>query len=188
MLVENILLNNFSSLYSYYYKKSFLFTKSYVHDEMVAEDIVSDVLIKLWDILKEKPVDNFEPLLLTMLKNRSLDYLKHELVKSEAFKQIADIYKQDLEIRVSSLEACEPTELLSAEVQEILAQTLASLPERTRLIFELSRYSDKSNKEIAKMLNISVKSVEYHMTQALKLLRTNLKDYFPSLLFFLFFI
>ena len=54
---------DFNSIYTTYYRKAFLFTKSYVHDEMVAEDIVSDVLIKLWEILKERPIDSFEGML-----------------------------------------------------------------------------------------------------------------------------
>ena len=49
-------IHNFNTLYTKYYRKSFLFTKSYVHDECIAEDIVSDVLIKLWEILKEKEI------------------------------------------------------------------------------------------------------------------------------------
>ena len=181
--VENKTFNNFNSLYSHYYKRSFLFTKSYVHDTMVAEDIVSDVLIKLWSILKENSMENFDGLLLTMLKNRSLDYLKHELIKADAFQEIKDIHQRELNIRISTLEACNPDELLSTEIQEIVTKTLSLLPEQSRLIFELSRYSNKTNKEIAEELNVSIKTVEYHITRTLKQHRTDLKDYLPFFLF-----
>ena len=70
-------IHNFNTLYTKFYRKSFLFTKSYVHDECIAEDIVSDVLIKLWEILKEKEIEHIEALLLTTLKNKSLDHLNH---------------------------------------------------------------------------------------------------------------
>jgi len=150
---------------------------------MVAEDIVSDVLIKLWSILKENSMENFDGLLLTMLKNRSLDYLKHELIKADAFQEIKDIHQRELNIRISTLEACNPDELLSTEIQEIVTKTLSLLPEQSRLIFELSRYSNKTNKEIAEELNVSIKTVEYHITRTLKQLRTDLKDYLPFFLF-----
>ncbi|MPN35427.1 hypothetical protein SDC9_182925 [bioreactor metagenome] len=63
--------------------------------------------------------------------------------------------------------------------------TLAELSPQTRKIFVLSRYENYSNKEIAAELNISVKSIEYHITKALNLFRKNLKDYLP-LFYFLF--
>lgn len=181
----NKALISFNSLYTHYYRRAFLFTKSYVHDEMAAEDIVSEVLIKLWDILKNAPMDQIDGFLLTMLKNRSLDFLKHEHIKVDAFQEMKESFQKELNIRISTLEACNPEELLSKEIQDIVAESLRKMPEQTKLIFELSRYSNHSNKEIAEKLNISVKSVEYHITKVLKALRENLKDYLP--LFFFFF-
>ena len=66
-----------------------------------------------------------------------------------------------------------------------MRQTLYQLPEQTRQAFILSRFKDKSNREIAEALGISVKGVEYHITKALKALRVALKDYLP-LLYFLY--
>ncbi|MBD3592390.1 RNA polymerase sigma-70 factor [Bacteroides sp. GM023] len=173
---------DFNSIYTTYYKKAFLFTKSYVHDEMIAEDIVSDVLIKLWEILKERSIDSFEGMLLTMLKNRSLDYLKHAIVKEDFLRNMADVYQRELQIRISTLEACDSDELLSMEIHDIITKTLQTLPEQTRIIFELSRFSNKTNQEIASSMKLSVKSVEYHITKSLKTLRISLKDYLPFII------
>lgn len=101
-------IHNFNTLYTKFYRKSFLFTKSYVHDECIAEDIVSDVLIKLWEILKKKEIEHIEALLLTTLKNKSLDHLKHEAVKTEALRTLTDMRQRELDIRISTLEACNP--------------------------------------------------------------------------------
>lgn len=68
---------------------------------------------------------------------------------------------------------------------KIIHQTLAQLPEQTRKVFIMSRFYDKSNKEIAEKLGISVKGVEYHISKALKFLRVALKDYLPFLYFLL---
>ena len=173
-------IHNFNTLYTKYYRKSFLFTKSYVHDECIAEDIVSDVLIKLWEILKEKEIEHIEALLLTTLKNKSLDHLKHEAIKTEAIHSLTDMKQRELDIRISTLEACNPEDIFSTEVQQIVTATLALLPEQTRL-------ENKTNKEIAEELKLTVKGVEYHITKALKPLRENLKDYLPLFYFFFFF-
>ena len=65
----------------------FFFAKSYVHNDLAAEDIASEALIKLWEKLKAESVEEkyILPLLLTILKNKALDYLKHEEVKRSAF-------------------------------------------------------------------------------------------------------
>lgn len=180
-------IHNFNTLYTKFYRKAFLFTKSYVHDDCIAEDIVSDVLIKLWEILKEKEIEHIDALLLTTLKNKSLDHLKHEAIKTEALHSLTDLKQRELDIRISTLEACNPEDIFSTEVQQIITATLAYLPEQTRRVFEMSRFENKTNKEIAETLQLTVKGVEYHITKALKPLRKNLKDYLPLFYFFFFF-
>lgn len=179
---------SFNSIYQHYYRKAFLFTKSYVHDEMAAEDIVSESLIKLWDVIKKNPDIAYEGLLITILKNRSLDYLKHESIKNNSIQTITEIYQHELDIRISTLQACDPQDLLSSEIKEIIEKTLSQIPQQSRLVFELSRFSDKSNKEIAEELGLSVKAVEYHITKTIKLLRLSLKDYLYLLIISTFFI
>ncbi len=72
---------SFSELYTQYYKRSFLFAKSYVRDEMAAEDIASESLIQLWETLKRETVNIPLALLTTILKNKVLNYLKHQSVE-----------------------------------------------------------------------------------------------------------
>ena len=71
-----------------------------------------------------------------------------------------------------------------ADIQEIIDDTLKHLGERTETIFRLSRFEGLTNREIAAELGISEKTVEYHMSKALKELRVSLEDYLPMLLFF----
>jgi RNA polymerase sigma-70 factor (ECF subfamily) len=179
--------NNFTNIYNTYYRRSFYFVKSYVHDEAVAEDITSDSLIKLWETIKASDINPIEPLLLTILKNKSLDYLKHEEIRREAIKTLQDWHQQELSLRLTSLEACNPDDIFSDEVKQIISDTLDTLSEETRQIFILSRFKEKNNKEIAEIMNISVKGVEYHITKALKVLRVALKDYLPLFYFFIYF-
>lgn len=185
--MSNAVASSFNEIYTSYYKKSFFFAKSYVHDDLAAEDIASESLIKLWEKLKTEKIDYIEPLLLTILKNKALDYLKHEEVKRTAFESMTDWHQQELSIRISTLESCDPNEIFSDEVKSIIRETLKSLPEQTRRAFLLSRFENKSNKEIAGQMGISVKGVEYHISKTLKALRITLKDYLPLFYFFFYY-
>jgi len=179
--------NTFSGIYNQYYKKSFIFVKSYVHNDLAAEDITSDSLIKLWNKLKKDNIEYIEPLLLTILKNESIDYLRHEEIKQNAFDTIRDWNSYELSTRLASLEACNPDEIFSNEIKRIVNDTLKQLPHQTQQIFTLSRFDNKSNKEISSMLNISIKGVEYHISKALKILRVELKDYLLFLYLYLYY-
>jgi len=177
--------NSFNTVYTAYYRKSFLFVKSYVHDELVAEDIVSESLIKLWERMKAQPVDHIASYLFTILKNSALDHLKHEAVEQKAFKSLNEYLTREHEIRISVLQSCDPNEIFSMEIHQIIQSTLTNLPDKSRKIFEMSRYQNKSNKEIAAVFNISIKGVDYHIAIAIKALKVSLKDYLPVFFFFL---
>jgi len=170
---------NFNDIYNAYYKKSFLFVKSYLQDDLAAEDIVSDSLIKLWERMKTDPVDQIGPFLFTILKNRALDYLKHQEVKKDVHQSLVKALNRELEVRMLSLESSDPKEIFSTEIQQIIEATLLALPEKTREIFIMSRFQYKSHKEIADFFGITVKGVDYHILQSVRDLRVALKDYLP---------
>ena len=118
--------NSFNNIYMRYYKKSFLFVKSYIHNEMVAEDIASESLIKLWQWIQDNPVENIEPMLLSILRNKALDYLRHESMKQQVITRISEKQNEELALRLSSLEDCNPNEIFSKEVMDIVQRTLQS--------------------------------------------------------------
>lgn len=170
---------DFAKVYERNYKRSFLFAKSYVHDDLVAEDIAAESLFKYWQICRESEENVSEAMLVTILKNRAIDHLRVEMHKQIALESMAETAKRNLEIQVTALEACDPNELFSEEIQRIIQQTLKTLPEQTREIFWLSRYENLSVKEIAEKKHLTPKAVEYHITKSLKALRIALKDYLP---------
>lgn len=182
---EAVNVKSFSELYVDHYRRSVLFVKSFVRDDMVSEDIVSEALIALWETIRKDQVDCVEALLVKILKNKSLNYLKHLDVRDVVMENMTDIYQRDLDYRISTLEACEPNEIYSNEIVEIVKKTLDTLPMQTRRIFEMSRFEMRSTKDIAQELGLSTKSVEYHLTKTLKLLRVELRSYLPLLYLFL---
>lgn len=176
-----------SELYDAYFHKSYLFVKSYVHNKQAAEDIASDSIIKLFEALQNKKIENTKAFLIAILKNNSLDYLKKESIKNQVHDIVLNNQYRELDFRISTLKECNPSLIFSNEIQNIVTQSLSSVSTQSKKVFEMSRYEYLSNKEIAENLNVSVKSVEYHITKVLALLRTNLKDYLPFLLFVFYF-
>ena len=100
--------DDFNSIYERNYRRSFLFTKSYVHDDMAAEDIVAESLVKYWRLSLSQEAETSETLLLTILKNKALDYLRHKVIHESAIENIMELNDRELNIRISTLEACDP--------------------------------------------------------------------------------
>ncbi|MCD7898766.1 MAG: RNA polymerase sigma-70 factor [Bacteroides sp.] len=174
---------NLNKDYHLYYRKSYLFAKSYVHDSLVAEDIASEALTVLWQTMKKNEIHYPLTFLLSIVKNKSIDFLRREIVRQETLATLSDVGRRELNTRISTLEACEPEKIYSEELNQIIEGTLKTLPQRTREIFLMSRYQGFSKEEIAETFNITTKGVEYHIARALKSLRINLKDYLPIFLF-----
>ncbi|MDR2810210.1 MAG: RNA polymerase sigma-70 factor [Tannerellaceae bacterium] len=171
-------MNFFTSLFDKYRESFILFAYSYVRDRDAAEDIWMDAIIEYWEKRETLlPNTNIPAYILTIVKNKSLNYLRHITIKSEIEITIHKNDVRELHLRISSLEACEPSELFADDVKKIIQETFGKLPEQTRRIFYLSRFKNKKNREIAEQLNISIKTVEFHISKALKLFYSQLKDY-----------
>ena len=132
----------------------------------VSEDLVQDLFVHLWlqrtGITIEKA---FNLYLFSALKNRIISYLRKQILQHTV--SLNDI---DLET-LSSQSANLVQEWLSLkEVQEIYSRELANLPEKSKHVFEMSR-NGVPNKEIAQMLDLSEKTVEFHISKCLRVLR-----------------
>lgn len=170
------------------YKQRFVsFANSYLRDEAMANDLVMDAFIYYWEnreLLENE--DNIPAYVLKIIKNKCLNYLRNQSIHQDIENQLRTHQQRLLEIDILSLEACDPQELFSEEVELIVKETLEQLPELTRIIFTKSRFEQKTYKEIADELHLTEKKVEFHISKALKLFRITLKDYLPEVLIFLF--
>lgn len=168
----------FNKVYADYRLRFQYFAQTYVHDKHIAEDITTEAFIAYWDNRESiSPESNIPAYILTSIKNKCLNYLEHKKVKLSTLDRLQEIASWDLSTRISTLEACDPENLFSEDMQDIVDKTLQSLPQKTLEVFTLSRLENKSHKEIANILGISTKGVEFHITKALNMLRKNLKDY-----------
>ena len=156
----------FSQFFQENQKKFLSFAYSYTRNKAAAEDILMEAMVSLWENREKWEKDsNLHALLLTIIKNKSLNYLEHEQVRMKAEEAINTHKQRELDLRISTLEACEPETIFDTEIQRIVYKTLEQLPEQSRHIFILSRYHNAPNKKIAEQLGISIKSVEFHITK-----------------------
>lgn len=168
----------FEKLYRLYFPRLFSFSMKIVEDQSMAKDIVQNIFIKIWespDIIK---LDNPEAYLFKMVKNASLNYIRHLKVLDNLKVQVKEKYLGE-ELYYIDFIGNEPVELISREIQEKIDQVMNSLPKKCREVFLLSRNEGLKNREIAKKLNISIKSVEKHISKALLVYRANFTELFP---------
>lgn len=173
-------LKEFTDFFTEYQQRFVYFATTYLHDEAVAEDLVIESMMYFWEHRERLADDtNVPAYVLTTLRHKSIDYLRHQKTAQDAHKEINDLQQWDLTFRMTSLQDFDPNNIFIQEIQEIVDRTLESLPERTREIFRASRFEDKTYKEIARQEGITVKAVEFHITKSNEALRNALKDYLP---------
>lgn len=155
------------------------FADSYVRDRATAEDIVAEAIIHYWEQRAQLATgSNIPAYILTIVKHKCLNHLRHMSVRESAAEHLKDYQQWELDMRISTLEACDPKELFTSEIIGIVNDTLARMPERARQVFMMQREDNLSRAEIAEALGITPKGVDFHMNKALNMLRASLKDYY----------
>lgn len=176
--VQHIDSQSFAQLFEQFKEPFTRFAYSFVRDMAVAESLFVDSLIEYWQRKESLAEDTkVASYILTTLRNKALNYLRHQKIVTTASNYIKAQAQSELDFRINSLEDFTIDKLFTDDIERIVNQTLESLPEQTRRIFRMSRFEHKRNSEIANELHISTKAVEFHITKALKVLRVNLKDY-----------
>jgi len=142
----------------------------------LAKEIVHEAFLKLWEKRDELDTSkSVKSYLYTTVYNRSLNYIRD----NKKF----DKTEGKTELLERSEDWDQTNQMIAAEIEVKIAQTLDSLPEKCRQIFVMSRYEELKYREIADKLDISVKTVETQMSKALKALRKNLAEYMTVFLF-----
>ncbi len=176
-------MKTFDTVFTRYRTKFIYFAYTYLQDQAAAEDIVMDSFIYYWENKDSLEQDsNIPAYILKVIKNKCIDHLRHQIVHAKATDYIRSMQERTNQVNLISLEACDPLELFHEDTERIVKKALASLPDMTQRIFFKSRFENLSYKEIAIQLNISEKTVEFHISKALKSLRIALKDYLPGVL------
>lgn len=162
----------FDTFFKQYYKPLCQFSYSFIKDQDTAESLVQEVYVKLWEKRENiTNIDNLLSYLMGMVRNQSIDFLRKEKTNSKIYNQI----------RPEKSENTTEEQISKNEFEEKLLKSIMHLPERCRIAIEMSRFDGFSNKEIAQKMEISVKGVEALIGRSLKLLRSELQEFLPSL-------
>lgn len=161
----------FQALFRHYYPDVCRTVHRYIVDPGLTEDLAQEVFVRFWEKRERINIEsNPGAYLRRMGVNEALAHLR----KKTRFQ--AD----ELPLHLPGKYADSADEQLGVdELQGRIDGAVAKLPERCRLVFQLSRYEELSNREIAEQLDISIKTVENQMTKALRSLREDLSDYLP---------
>ena len=123
-------LKAFNQLFADYQGRFIRFANMYVRDMAVAEDFTIEALMQYWENRNTLKADSNVPAyILTIIKNKCINYLQHIQVREDASEHLKNHAEWELNTRISTLEACDPEELFTAEAQEIVNKTLATLPD-----------------------------------------------------------
>jgi RNA polymerase sigma-70 factor (ECF subfamily) len=162
----------FEALFREYHARLCGFAYRFVHSRDVAEELVQEVFLYLWEHWERwdagAPARTY---LFTAVRNAAVSYLRHQRVVQRSEPDLVDLFSRS-----------RPTadaDLRGAELGAALGRAIARLPERCRLVFTLSREQGLTYNEVADVLGISVKTVEMQMGRAYKALRRYLAPYWP---------
>lgn len=165
-------------LFAIYFPRLNDFASKVVKDDVISQDIVQEVFVKIWEKRSEIEPINFEAFLFRLVRNRCIDYIKHLKVINNRMQEIQISSKYEELYRIDFV-GDEPYILIEQELKQKIEKTIASLPERCREVFIMSRINGLKNKEIAEKLEINIKNVERHLSRALQAFRENFTDELP---------
>ncbi|WP_298367448.1 RNA polymerase sigma-70 factor [uncultured Lutibacter sp.] len=156
-----------TEIYNTYWKSLFLSSYSLLKNKEVCEDIIQDVFVDIWKKRETiKITISLKAYLYACTRYKVYDYFR----KNKKGVNVDLI--ENLNTRI--YQATPATKLMHKELVEHINSVVDSLPKKCREIYILSREEQLSHKEIAQKLNISTKTIESHITRALKTLRTSM--------------
>lgn len=164
----------FRELFDTYYKYLTVTAYRYLNDGEKSKDLVHDVFADLWNRRTALTIhSNLKAYLRQSVANKCLNYIKRE-------KRID--FSEPERLPERPVAATAATDLEANELKEIIQTVIDQLPDRCRIIFTMSRFEEKSHKEIAQILGISTKTIENQITRALKSIRLAISSYSSFLL------
>lgn len=153
----------FRELFDVYYDKIYVFALGFLKSKDDANDLTQEVFIKIWNGRgRFAEVRNLDTYIFVMTKNAIYDFLETRYANVcfdsvDSIEQVDDTKPVDL--------------LIEKELQRMIDLTVGKMPVQRKRIYQMSRMEGLTNHEIAEKLNLSQKTIEYHLSLALKELR-----------------
>ena len=167
----------FKEIFEMYYDSLARFAYRHVQSRTLAEEVVQDVFLWIWENRERWQVNrSLKTYLFKAVRNKAIDYWR----KQQTRHSYLDQYSTENEKNPSFIDL--PDNANGDEFLNAARDAIEELPERRRMVYKLSRLEGLTYKEIAEVMEISPKTVETQMSRALDFLRKELSHYLPQLL------
>lgn len=173
---EQLLLQNmrngsveaFEQIFKRYWHSLYILAKSKVRGHQEAEEIIQNIFSTLWEKRETLLITNLSMYLQKSVRNRVLNLIREKITQQKYW----DYYKTF----IPDLSVTENSAAFN-DLNEAVEEAVNLLPEKSREVFKLSRIEGRTNAEIANLLHLSEKAIEYHLTRSLRKLRLHLRDH-----------
>ena len=167
----------FRSFFGYFYPKLMALACRFV-DSQVAEDLVQDVFASYWEKKHLIEAEDIHSFLFKWLQNSCLNHIKHQMVVQD-YEERVRIAEARLEVLGKSEEQSDVLKhIISQDLRELVEKSISKLPPKCAEAFRLYYFADLSRKEIGERLQVSNRTVEGYIRQALLFLRDELRPIF----------
>ncbi|MGV8136732.1 MAG: RNA polymerase sigma-70 factor [Mangrovibacterium sp.] len=161
----------FKELFDHYAFRLVAFANSFLRNNELSEEVVSDVFIKVW-LHRETlyTIENFTAYLFKATRNTAINYLENERrVKAEQL--------EDLNVDFVVDRMCPETAFISKELREAIEKAIRDLPPRCQLIYHLAKDEKMKYKDISAVLGISVKTIDNQIAIAIKKIGESISEH-----------
>lgn len=161
--------DSFKEIYLRYWKPLYFIALKKVRIKEVAEELVQNVIVGLWNKRQTHDIRCLQTYLYSAIRYQVINYLDSKIIRDKHTSNACADMSHEAAM-------CDSTALTN-ELTAAIDRAIKKLPDKTQVILRLSRFENYSTRKISEVMHISEKSVEYHISRSLKLMRTYLKDF-----------
>lgn len=161
--------DSFARIFKLYWHQLYIIARSKVKSHDEAEEIIQNIFSALWEKRESLVISNLSFYLQSAVRNRILNLIRSKITQEKYWHYYKTFIPGYQRVTENTVEF--------DDLNEAVENAVSRLPEKSREVFTLSRMEGRSNAEIASLLKVSEKAIEYHLTKSLRALRVHLKDY-----------
>lgn len=163
----------FETIYKQYWHRLYMTAYSKVESHAEAEEIVQNIFSTLWEKRQALLITNLGGYLQISVRNRIINHIRGRITQRKYWEYYKNYIPTDRESTADTV--------MYDDLAEAVEVAVNRLPEKSRQVFRLNRLEGKSIREIANLMKLSEKAIEYHLTKSIKELKVHLKDFILAL-------
>lgn len=168
----------FEQIFRFHWHRLYILAKTKVQSHDEAEEIIQHIFSSLWERRETLLITNLTFYLNTAVRNYVINLVRSRITQEKYWTYYKTFIPAHRNVTHEEVEF--------GDLNHAVEEAVNRLPEKSRKVFKLSRMEGRSNAEIADLLHLSEKAIEYHLTQSLRKLRVHLKDFMILFLPFFF--